>query len=971
MIQPAAPKYTGLTHAEIHQSREKHGWNLLTPPVQKSAWKLLLEKFDDPVIRILLLAAVTASMIGDWIEGLGILFAVFLAAGLAFLNEYKAAKAFEILNQVTDITPLKAVRDSKFILIPKKEAVVGDILFIEQGEELAADGTVLEAVNLQVDQSKLTGESDPAVKSPKGTPLPHEEEAGAYPHHHLLRGTLITEGYGFMEISAVGDATEIGKTARSASEETHELTPLNLQLQSLSQWIGIIGFTGAGATFLALIIRAALTGKIVQSYGQWAVFSLLLLTLLIWGCRIWLPVFYDGLKSFCKIRSPAWLEKSGIWGWLAVGGVGMAVALGGLLSLWMTGNLPYGNEPWLSPEAIPQFVLFFMIAVTLIVVTVPEGLAMSVTLSLAYSMRKMTAQNNLVRKMHACETIGAVTVICSDKTGTLTLNRMTVQSVNSDGIPDPSADTLPARQLRELFAANATANLSFADDTPSPIGNPTECALLLWLHAQQNDYQSLRSAFTQQQQWTFSTERKMMGTQGLSAVTGETVLYIKGAPEIILHRCSAEITSTGVKPLSDERRKTLLAELKNFQQRGMRTLGFAFKSDAADHTGKDLNEVASELVWLAFAAIADPVRPDVPQAVKSCQKAGIQIKMVTGDNAETAREIARQAGLWDGASGDAVITGPEFAALGEEAALEAAKRIAVMARARPDDKLRLVRLLKSIHHVVAVTGDGTNDAPALNYADVGISMGKTGTSAAKEASDIILLDDAFTSIETAVMWGRSLYQNIRRFIVFQLIINVTALSLAISGPFIGIELPLTVMQMLWVNLIMDTFAALALATEPARLSVMSDLPRRKTDFIISKPMMIQILGTGALFVAFFIGMILWMKHDGDFSPKELTVFFSIFVFLQFWNLFNARAMGAMQSAFSGLKNNPAFALIAAAIAVGQILIVQFGGRFFRTVPLSAQEWAIIITATSAVLWFGEGYRFLLRTFKKSGGSHES
>lgn len=938
--------HKGLTSEEVLRSRELHGNNVMTPPPRKPWWKQFLEKFNDPVIRILILAAMVAVLTGEFIEGTGILIAILLATGLAFLNEFKAEKEFDILNKVNDEIPVKVIRDGDFKAIPRQDVVVGDIVFVEMGEELPADGRVLDAVNLHVDQSKLTGEPEPVSKVPADSKEFAALEAATYPSDQVLRGTPAVDGYGYIEITAVGSATEIGRTATAASEETGAETPLNQQLDRLGKLIALVGFSAAGITFGALVFQGILNGSINQTAAQWSIFGLLALSLLLLLLQVWLPVLLEGIGLLRRRSYQLKLIPKGGRGFIVTMLVAVLVALIGLGGLYAAGLIP--EDEWLSPEALPKFINFFMIAVTLIVVSVPEGLAMSVTLSLAYSMRKMTAANNLVRKMHACETIGAATVICTDKTGTLTMNQMRVQEMTF------GAD----RNFMALaIAANTTANLSRnGRENPEPIGNPTEGALLLWLDRNDFNYETLREKFTITDQWTFSTDRKFMGTKGIHQNANKEFLFAKGAPEIILARCSR---LSGGAELTEDLRKSLLDKLLEYQKRGMRTLGFASLESPPE--GKELTDVAVGMTWDGFTAIADPIRPDVPDAIAKCHRAGIQVKMVTGDNPETAREIGRQCHLLaDGEDLEGlIITGPEYGELSDEDAVKVGLKLRIMARARPHDKLKLVRALKAAGQVIAVTGDGTNDAPALNYADVGIAMGKTGTSIAKEASDIILLDDSFTSIVNAVMWGRSLYRNIQRFIMFQLTVNVVALSIAMLGPFIGVELPLTVIQMLWVNLIMDTFAALALATEPPDPNVMDLPPRRNSAFIVTPQMWGVIFGAAAGFLVVLFTMLFYMKGNGLGDDLHwLTIFFSTFVLLQFWNLFNAKCYQSRQPLFKLLVNNKSFLMIAAGILIGQVLMVNFGGKVFRTGPLSMNEWLVIIAATSLTFWLGEVIRFI-------------
>lgn len=988
--------HQGLSAEKVLESRRAHGANVLTPPARDPWWKLFLEKFDDPVIRILMVAAAVSIVVGIFenklAEPSGIIAAILLATVLAFVNEFKAGKEFDLLNKVSDDDPVKVVRGVEYTTVPRRDVVVGDLVLVDPGDEIPADGRVLESVDLRVNESSLTGESEAVAKSPHAT-VREGEDQPAYPLNSLCRGTTVSEGRGVFEVTAVGDSTEIGKTARAAKEMTGEVTPLNEQLEELSKQIGVVGFGFAALTMGALVVRGVYTDAFVLSAGQWYALVVLSAGALIALLPVWLPILYDGLDwAGLQASRPGWLEdddegdgdKEGekkpgkreaddkgsnglrVWGstlgggaLVAATGVGAGIALG-----WMSAS----PATWVPGHVGSALLTYFMIAVTIIVVAVPEGLAMSVTLSLAYSMRKMMAQNNLVRKMHACETIGAATVICSDKTGTLTMNEMHVDEAHFPVLggvaPDKDFGSHGHRLVVDAISANTTANVEHrADGSARAIGNPTEGALLLWLRKHGIDYHTHRTAFRQSEQMPFSTERKYMATRGVSPHGEIEVVHVKGAPEIVLETCTGVLTPEGVGSI-DSSREEILESLRIFQARGMRTLGFAFRHrQEGDATGFKGQDRMPDLTWLGFVSIADPVREDVPNAVQLCLRAGIQIKMVTGDNPHTAKEIARQIGLIEGSGGAGEnLTGPDFVALNDEQAGEGVDNLRVLSRARPMDKMRLVKLLQARNHVVAVTGDGVNDAPALNYAQVGLAMGKTGTAVAKEASDIILLDDSFQSIVNAIMWGRSLYENIQRFILFQLTINVAALGIALLGPFIGVELPLTVTQMLWVNLIMDTFAALALATEPPHESIMERPPRDRNAHIVTPAMAKNIFSVGVLFLGVLAAFLIYLKYyDGDdMTTKDLTVFFSVFVMLQFWNLFNARCLGRNDSAFKGFFENTGFVIIAASIFVGQILFVQIGGEFFRTVPLSLKEWVYIAGGTSVVLWFGEIVRLMRR-----------
>ena len=865
----------GLSDQEVIESRNKNGINLLTPPKRPSMWKLYWEKFQDPVIRILLVAAVFSLAISvfenEYAETIGIFFAIFLATGIGFYFEYDANKKFDLLNAVGEEIPVTVIRNGKIREIPRKEIVVGDIVILNTGEEVPADGKLLEAVSLQVNESTLTGE----LMVAKSTDEAHFDKEATYPSDEVMRGTTITDGHGIMRVERVGDATEIGKVARQATEQSQEQTPLNIQLSRLASLIGKAGFTIAILTFVIFTSKDLYEYLSVTAVNDW---------------HQWLDIARIVLK-------------------------------------------------------------YFMMAVTLIVVAVPEGLPMSVSLSLALNMRRMLKTNNLVRKMHACETMGAITVICTDKTGTLTQNLMQVY--------DSKLDESRADVIAEGISANSTAFLEEKDGKPNGVGNPTEIALLLWLNGKGKDYMSLREAAKVVNQLTFSTERKYMATLVESPVIGKRVLYVKGAPEIVMGKCN----------LSAEQIEANNRQLLEYQNKAMRTLGLAYRV-VSDEAETDCATLVAEggLTFLGIFAISDPIRPDVPAAVERCQSAGINIKIVTGDTPGTATEIARQIGLWKPEDTERNrITGVEFAALTDEEALDRVLDLKVMSRARPMDKQRLVQLLQQKGAVVAVTGDGTNDAPALNHAQVGLSMG-TGTSVAKEASDITLLDDSFNSIATAVMWGRSLYKNIQRFIVFQLTINVVALLSVLLGAFFGSELPLTVTQMLWVNLIMDTFAAMALASIAPSADVMNEKPRRRSDFIITPTMRNHIFGVGLAFLVLLMGALAYFNNlPGGMNTHHLTMFFTLFVMFQFWNLFNASVFGTNHSVFKDANHAKGMLSVAAIILVGQIIIVTFGGKVFRTEPISVAEWLYIVGGTSFVLWIGEASRAVKRLISKRHG----
>lgn len=871
-------KRIGLTDEQVKQSREQHGKNVLTPPQRTSLWKLYLDKYRDPIIQILLVAAFVSLILAfiekNFMETIGIFVAVFLATTVGFYFERDAAKKFNLLTALSEEQPVKVRRNGKVMEIPRHDVVVGDVVLVEVGDEVPADGELIVCNDLQMNESTLTGEPV-TEKSLEGG------GDGAYPRNVILRSTMVMNGRGEFVVTAVGDATEIGKVAKKSTEQTSVETPLHMQLDKLAKMISKVGSVVSVAAFFIFLIHDILT-------------------------------------------NPAW----------------------------------GGKDYFYMAEIVLKY---FMMAVTLIVMAVPEGLPMAITLSLALNMRRMLKSNNLVRKLHACETMGAVTVICTDKTGTLTQNKMQVSALELKQGDEALLDT--------AIALNSTAELNDG----KPIGNPTESALLLWLDAQGKDYEELRKQVNVLKQLPFSTERKMMAT--LAEVDGETYLFVKGAPEIVMKKCIIE----------DRMQRQTAEELDEWQHKAMRTLAFAYKKIEASIMRTSRTSTAEVVALLdandlqlqAIAAIADPIRPDVPAAVQECRHAGIEVKVVTGDTAATALEIGKQIGVFEdepeniGADGSMtsldqqMITGEQWEALSDEEAYERAKDIRVMSRARPTDKQRLVAMLQKRGEVVAVTGDGTNDAPALHYAHVGLSLG-SGTSVAKEASDMTLLDDSFKSIANAVMWGRSLYRNLQRFLFFQLVVNVAALLLVLGGSVIGTEMPLTVTQILWVNLIMDTFAALALASLPPSHEVMKDKPRKASDFIINKSIGFGILFCGIVFFLVMFALLVYCERrgKGGVDVHELTMFFTTFVMIQFWNLFNAKALMSHHTAFRHFLKDKGMILVLVLVLVGQWIIVTFGGEMFRTTPLSLHEWLLIIGSTSVVLWVGELWRAFKRMIAK-------
>ncbi|WP_315546213.1 calcium-translocating P-type ATPase, PMCA-type [Prevotella koreensis] len=844
----------GLNEKEVNESRSKHGDNMLTPPRKVPIWKLYIEKYKDPIILILLVAA-TVSLIlafvdGKFMETIGIFIAIFLATTIGFYFEYDAAKRFEMLSSLNEEQPVKVRRGGQVTNIARRDVVVGDIVFVETGDEIPADGMLIVSSDLQIDESSLTGEQ---LTTKHADTDKYGKGDSAYPQNMVLRSTMVMNGSGEYSVTAVGDHTEIGNVARSSTEETGIKTPLDLQLNRLAKLISKVGFAIAGAAFVIFLVHDIITNT----------------------------------------------------------------------SLWHSDNYLGMAE---------EILKYFMMAVTLIVMAVPEGLPMAVTLALALNMRRMLKSNNLVRKLHACETMGAVNVICTDKTGTLTQNRMRVEEMMIFG----DNEKLQQELLTTAIAINTTAHTG--------VGNPTEVALLEWVSSKGIDYQKVRNEAETTDLMPFSTERKMMATA--VKVEGKEWLFVKGAPEIVMQMCD----------IDDGERSRAEAFLSEKQGKAMRTLALVAKPFVGDKIENELKGLRLQ----AIAALEDPIREDVPDAVAQCQNAGIDVKIVTGDISGTAIEIARQIGIKP--SEGFHITGAEFAALSDEEAFARVERLKVISRARPQDKQRLVQMLQKHGNVVAVTGDGTNDAPALHHAHVGLSLG-SGTSVAKQASDMTLLDDSFRSITHAVMWGRSLYRNIQRFLFFQLVVNLTALLLVLAGSLIGTELPLTVTQILWVNLIMDTFAAMALASLPPSREVMKDKPRSQKDFILSRPIIRGILFYGlSFFVMLFAMLWLCLHDDADFGVQrhELTIFFTTFVMLQVWNLFNAKTLGSSHSTFRYLLRDRGLLIVLLSIMVGQWIIVEFGGNMFRTDGLTWQEWALIISATSIVMWLGEVWRLIKR-----------
>ncbi|MDD2385638.1 MAG: calcium-translocating P-type ATPase, PMCA-type [Bacteroidales bacterium] len=948
-------QYKGLDAQSVEQSRKKHGANIITPPSKTPIWKLFIEKFNDPIIKILLIAALLSLGIGfvhnEFTETIGIFAAIILATGLAFWFEYDADKKFDVLNLINDSTPTKVIRDGNVTEIPKKDVVVGDIVVLDTGDEIPADGLLLEAISVQVDESTLTGE--PTIA--KTTDKKHFNKEATYPSNTLLKGTKILEGNAIYEVEQIGDNTEYGRVARKSLEKSEEKTPLNKQLDGLAKLIGIIGLSFATLTFLSLFIKDIITGTLIFTNTQLYLTATLLMSVMLLIGKVWVPMLSDGLKitTSQKIKIPNAILKLSWIQWVFSGLIFFAIFI--LIGFLFKIN-PIAISSWPDIDSATIILKYFMVSVTLIVVTVPEGLPMSVTLSLALNMRRMLKSNNLVRKMHATETLGATTVICTDKTGTLTQNQMQIAETSFFGLDKQKLDKDElSRMIIESIAINSTAHIDFSEPKkPKTIGNPTEAALLLWLNNSDINYFDIRKNLQIIDQISFSTEHKYMASLVWNPVLNKKILYVKGAPEIVLDFCDNVLLESGLtsKEVAQPEIKSLLS---TYQSQAMRTLGFAWEIVEDDNPRITNGKLSNyNLTYAGVVAISDPIREDAKEAVATCLNAGISLKIITGDTYGTAAEIGRQIGIIDtNTPKSAIISGIEFEKMSDDEIIQGAKEIKILCRARPMDKQRFVQLLQKSGEIVAVTGDGTNDAPALNFADVGLSMG-SGTSVAKEASDITIIDDSFSSIGTAIMWGRSLYQNIQRFIVFQLTINVTAMIIVFVGSIFGHELPLTVTQMLWLNLIMDTFAAGALASLPPNKNVMKVKPRKNSDFIISKKMRTNILFTGFSFVAILFTLLyVFRDNNGNINNYNLSVFFTVFVMMQFWNMFNVKAFMSKRSAFYQLNKSWGFIAVMLSILIGQVLIVQFGGEAFRTVPISITHWLIIIGATSSILWIGE------------------
>lgn len=1022
--------YTGLTDAQVIESREKYGANILTPPEEESVWDKIkncmhfwLLKVD---LALLIIATITALGLpvlgiyeheglwiapvlsfvlfiltylvaylgGEWneeenefdidslftillfalllsgaiafyngvyggikgwepyLELVGIAVAVLLATTVAHILEAQNEKTFKSLNEVNDDTLVKVIRNNNVCQVPRKDIVVGDIVLLEAGEEVPADAELLNCMNLTINESSLTGE--PSCQ--KTTDPNAFDKDATYPSNHIMKGCTVMEGDCVAKVFAVGDATACGKVFEAAQVKDGEATPLSEKLDELA---GLITKTSYGLAILIVLGRLVRYAIILPETNYGTLVGFLI------GSLVIAALIFVVLN---KKKNEENEESIELWQVLAF----MLLPILGVILYFATGTTNATNWPVLIQYALDSV----MIAVTLIVVAVPEGLPMAVTLSLAFSMKRLMKQNTLPRTMHACETMGAVSVICSDKTGTLTQNQMKVVGTAFAGLKDQKlGEDMSSSLLKECIAINTTANLDFSDPNRiKAIGNPTEGALLLWLHSCGVNYLDIRETLSVVDRLQFTTELKYMATLVDSNVTNKRIVYVKGAPDILMGLCKLTVEET----------KGYEDKLAAYQSHANRTLAFAYKElDGTECAFADGKLAIKDLHMMGIVGIEDPVRTDVPAAISDCLNAGIQVKIVTGDAPGTAKEIGRQLGLWKQEDTDEnILIGTDLVAMSDQELKKRLPKVKIISRARPNDKERAVRILKDLDYVVAVTGDGTNDAPALNAANVGLSMGD-GTAVAKEASDMTIIDNSFSTIANAVMWGRSLYKNIKRFILFQMTVNVAACLIVVIGAFIGAQSPLTVTQMLWVNLIMDTFAALALASLPPTKTVMNEKPRSVNEHIL-KGMGLGILGVGGLFTAVLLAICIYFQHtditclmdifngdavwgpDNGLSAYELGLFFTIFVMLQFWNLFNAKAFMTSDSAFKGIswKNTKWFIIIVLVIFIGQVIMTEIPGvqEMFNVAEGGVKpiDWIIIVIATSFVLWIGEIIRLVSR-----------
>lgn len=990
----------GLTDDQVQALRKKFGRNELTPPKRKPWWKELLEKFEDPTILILMVSAVLAlaiALIEKWVlhspeasflDTIGIFIAIGLATLVGFFSERKSAREFELLNKVKDDITVKALRNGQLTELHIGDVVVGDVVKLSIGDKIPADGVFLEVSNLKIEQSMMTGESLPVSKKVFFEDVNLEDAEALKTINQLsnpsfaARGTMVADGSGWLRVTAVGDATQMGKIASALAEDSYENeTPLTQKLTRLAKTISSVGVAGALLIFTVMSVQAAITAihekeiatTLLNTNGLNSQLSLVVLGALILGflsVRFLLKPFFQSMD----------LEMDALWKRFLCFIPMAAVSFVLLLALGaMVTSAPGEAEFQSGLNLLQDVLLSFVVAVTIIVVAVPEGLPMMVTVSLALNMMKMARENCLVRKLVASETIGSATVICTDKTGTLTQNQMTpVWGVlgTAEFSTADELEKLPQSpnwdRLVQGICINSSADLhveTAADGTRTVngIGNPTECAFLKFLDRLGTTYGPVRHQAQAQEVLGHNSQRKMSAVKVME--NGNALIFLKGAPERILLRCSKILNDGTVQPLTPEVRAKLENLVAEASSRGLRILAFGEGTLPEDGSLNDVSlgnlvedEPYKEFTLTGILGIADPLRPEVPDAVAHCQKAGIVVKMVTGDALPTARAIAHDAGIYSGSTSELIMTSEEFNAIPDEELPEKAKALRVLARSTPSDKLRLVKALHEDGEVVAMTGDGTNDAPALKFADVGLAMGKTGTEVAKEASDIVLMSDDFTNIVTGVRWGRTLYQNIQRFLQFQLSVNAAALLCAVIGPCVGVPLPLTVTQLLWINIIMDTFAAIAYSTQPPRANVLDQPPIKRHANIITPEMLLNIgivsvYQTSVLFASLFGGWFVTKEVNGTFevqSLESLTIFFTTLVMFQFWHKFNCRSLSGHESAFCDILKCRGFLAIVFLITLTQIVLVQIPavGVFFRTVPLTFMQWFEITALTSTVLVVG-------------------
>lgn len=856
----------GLNPEQVEKSRSTYGTNSFVRQSHESLAKRIWDASTEPMLVMLIFAAIITLAVNitryftggeyNFLECVGIFAAIALSVVITIITEGKSAKAFEALNKINEDTLIKVIRNGEPQLITQKEIVVGDIIMIETGDKIVADGRLFSSNDLSVDESALTGESLPVKKDAefvcqKSTPV--AERANM-----LYSGCFVSAGNGQMLVTGVGNDTEFGQIAQELSSIEKTTTPLQEKLDKLGKQITVLGASAAAIVFAIEVLQFVMNGQL---------------------------------------------------------------------------NLDTVSDA-------------FITSIVLIVAAVPEGLPTIVAVSLALNIIKMSKENALVKKMIACETIGCVNIICSDKTGTLTENRMTVQKIYTGGeLIDP--EQLKDEMLLKNYCINSNANISEEDGSWSFIGNPTEGSLLAAAAKAGVDYQELRQAADIVRVFPFSSQNKDMST--IVRENGKEILYVKGNPEKIISLC------TGI---SEEEKEKNFHLMEEFQNKAGRLLAFTHKELEGQYNDEEQDEVEQGLIYDGFVVISDPLSPDVYESIRNCRSAGIEVKMLTGDNIRTARAIANELHMLDDAH--IAVEAADIEKLTDEELKEALKKIQVIARSTPLVKMRVVKLLKEQGNVVAVTGDGINDAPAIKHADVGIAMGIAGTDVTKEASDMVLLDDSFSTIIKAVQWGRGIYENFKRFIQFQLTVNVSSVVVVICSILAGFSAPFTALELLWINIIMDGPPALTLGLEPIRPDLLKHKPTRRNENIISKKMLLRIFVNGI-----FISVIFMLQHFKNFlgaaPEEEATVLFTLFVLFQLFNAFNCRELDDTPM-FKNLLKNKLMLGVFLLVLILQGIITQFGAAVFETVPLSAAMWGKMLLTAFTVIILNEGIKAVKRLF---------